>query len=67
MIRITKTELTWMLNHVKRNRDESMELKDYPGQRFAALHALEYENMAALAEKLERIIKSDCKRIATGW
>lgn len=67
MITLTKTELRWMLNMVVKNRENSKELKDYPGQQFAALHKLEYENMASLAEKLETVINSDCKRIATRW
>jgi len=66
MITITKTELRWMLNMVVKNREDSKELKDCPDQTFAALYALGYENMAALAEKLEAVIHSDCKYIAKG-
>lgn len=61
---LTKTEIRWMLNMVKNDRDSSKVLKDIPGQQFAALHALEYENMASLAEKLERILATNAKRVA---
>lgn len=61
---LSKTELRWMLNMVKRDGDNSKLLKDVPDQQFAALHALEYENMATLAEKLEHILATNAKRVA---
>lgn len=61
---LTKTEILWMLNMVKKDRDNSKALKGVPGQQFAALHALEYENMAALAAKLEHILETNAKRVA---
>ena len=64
MTTLTKAELRWMLNFVAKSRDNSKALKDHPGQQYAALHKLEYENMSTLAEKLETVIKSDNKRIA---
>ena len=67
MITITKTELRWIKNMVVNSRENSQALKDLPNQQYAELHKLEYENMATLAEKLEKIISSDCKRIATRW
>lgn len=68
MVTLTKTEIRWILNLVVANRDNSKALKDRPGQKYAALHKLEYENMASLAEKLEAVIKSKNKRIAVrGW
>ncbi len=67
MITITKTELRWILNMVEKDRDSSKVLKDLPGQHYAALHKLEYENMVTLSEKLETVIKSDCKRVAVRW
>lgn len=48
---------------MKKDRDNSKALKDYPGQQYAALHQLEYENMARLAEKLESILAEGKKRI----
>jgi hypothetical protein len=60
---LTRQELRWMLNMVTNDRDSSGYLKDLPGQKFAALHALEYENMAALAAKLERILDTNAKRV----
>ena len=66
MISLTKVEINWMLNMVITNRDNSKELKDYPNQRFATLHKLEYENMKALAEKLEKVLEINAKRISIG-
>lgn len=60
---ITRQEIRWILNFVKEDRDNSKALKDYPGQQYAALHQLEYENMARLAEKLESILTEGKKRI----
>ena len=59
-----RQEIRWVLNMVKQNRDESEALKDRPGQKYAALHALEYENMAILAAKLESILERNAKSIA---
>jgi hypothetical protein len=64
MIKLTRTEIRWMLNMVITDRDNSKALKDCPGQVYAALHKLEYENMAALAEKLEKVLELGAKRIA---
>jgi hypothetical protein len=64
MVKLTKTEIRWILNMVIKDRDNSKALKDCPGQFYAALHKLEYENMAALAEKLEKVLESNAKRIA---
>jgi len=66
MINLTKVEINWLLNMVIKNRDNNKELKDYPGQGFAALYRLEYENMRALAEKLENALESNAKRISIG-
>lgn len=60
---LTRQELLWMLKFVEESRDNSETLKDRPGQCFAALHQLEYENMSALADKLNTIIHSNAKRI----
>ena len=67
MTTLTKTELRWMLNMVAKYRDNSGALKDHPGQQYVALHKLEWENMTSLAEKLEKVIASDNKRIAVRW
>ena len=68
LITLTKTEIRWILNLVIESRESSKILKDYPGQKYAALHELEYEKMATLAEKLETVLKSNSKRIAVkGW
>jgi hypothetical protein len=64
MVTLTKAEILWLMNMVKKNRDNSKALKDYPGQRYAALHALEYENMESLYNKLDTVLKTDKKRIA---
>ena len=66
MMNLTKVEINWLLNMVVKNRDNNEELKDYPGQGFVALHRLEYENMRALAEKLEKALESNAKRISIG-
>jgi len=63
MIKLHRQEIRWMLNMVKKSRDNSEALKDYPGQVYAALHKLEFENMAALANTLEKILESNAKRI----
>ena len=67
MTTISRTELRWLLNMVTKSRENSKALKDHPGQLYAALHKLEYENMASLAAKLEAVINSDNKRIAVRW
>ncbi len=60
---LTKAEIKWMLGMVADERDNSKNLMDRPGQCYAALHRLNYENMAVLAEKLEAILENDVKRI----
>ena len=62
-MKLTKTELVWMLHMVKENRERSQALKDWPGQKYAVFHALEYENMRCLADKLEWILENNAKRI----
>jgi hypothetical protein len=64
MVKLYRNEIRWILNMVIADRDNSKALKDCPGQLYAALHNLEYEKMAALAEKLEKILESNAKRIA---
>lgn len=61
---ITRQEIRWILNFVKDSRDSSKRLKDFPGQKYAALHQLEYENMSALADKLQAILDNGAKRIS---
>ncbi|MEE1492294.1 MAG: hypothetical protein UGF45_09870 [Massilioclostridium sp.] len=63
MITLTKQQIRWLLRMAEKDRDNSEVLKDLPGQKYAALHALEYENMARLAETLEKVLTSDAKRI----
>jgi hypothetical protein len=63
MVTLTRQELRWICGHIESERDTSKNLKDRPGQKFAELHALNYENMAELAEKLQAIINSDDMRI----
>lgn len=62
-MKITRQEIRWMLNIAEKDRDNSKFLKDMPEQKYKALHALEYENMATLAKKLEDILNNDRKRI----
>lgn len=60
---LSKTEIRWMLRMVEEDRDSSKRLMDVPGQQYAALHKLNYENMSSLAEKLEQILDRDVKRV----
>lgn len=60
---LTRQEIRWMLRFVEHSRDNSKALKDMPGQQYAALHQLEYDNMTALAAKLEHVLESGIKRI----
>ena len=62
-MKITRTEIKWMLNLVEDNRENSKILKDMPGQKYAKLHELEYENMRRLAKKLETILNKNSKRV----
>ena len=41
MITITKQQIRWLLRMAEKDRDNSEVLKDLPGQKYAALHALE--------------------------
>lgn len=62
-MKITRQEIRWMLRFVEESRDNSASLMDRPGQQYAALHKLEYENMSVLAEKLTVILTNNAKRI----
>ncbi|MCL2188453.1 MAG: hypothetical protein FWC16_00660 [Defluviitaleaceae bacterium] len=64
MITLTKTELRWMFNMVVKRRENSKGIMCHPDLQYLAFHKLEHENMSSLAEKLERVIGSDSKRIA---
>lgn len=63
MITLTKTDLNRLITLASRSGAKSKALIDKPGQKYAALHKLDYEIMTNLADKLEDIVKSGSKRI----
>lgn len=63
MVTLTRTEIRWILNLVVSSRENSKTLIDIPGQQYAALHELRHDNMASLADKLERTLETNAKRI----
>jgi plasmid maintenance system antidote protein VapI len=67
VITITKNELSWMLARVKETRDRDKEQLSIPDQKYTALLNREYEFTSSLAERLEKVIDSDCKRVAVRW
>ena len=67
MTTISKTELKWILDMVIERRESSKEPAISPGPNCDEWRKLRHAKMSGLAEKLEKIIHSDCKRIATGW
>ena len=64
MITLTKTELNWLIALASRSAEVNKSHMEAPGQKYAALHRLEYEKMSSLAEKLEIAKNSGKKRIA---
>lgn len=63
MTTLTRTEIRWILNLVVSSRENNKTLIDVPGQQYAPLHELKYENMDSLADKLERVLETNAKRI----
>ena len=68
MITLTRAELNRLTVLAARSAESSVKaMAAAQSDAAAELHKLEWENMTSLAEKLEKVIQSDCKRTATGW
>lgn len=64
MEKLTKAEISWTMSALQMSIDYYEQLASSTSQMERSLANLQAENLVSVKRKLERVLSSDCKRIA---